>query len=301
MTLPNFLIVGAAKSGTSSLYEYLSQHPDVYLCPVKEPCYFSDGNPRLVRTDLEYEALFNGRTTETAVGEASASYLYDPEAPGKIKALLDSVKIIIILRNPVNRAYSQWGQIFYQLGYERLSFEDALQAEDERIAQGKFGKTSPFYYGFYRYFHAGLYYEQVKRYFDTFDREWVQVHIFEEFIKDPIKTCKEVYTFIGVDPDFIPVTEKHNPAAAFKFGILHKFLLSPPTFLVQLYQTLPMRSKLSIYNVARALFRMNLQEASRPSLKKHTREWLMERYRENIDQLEGLLGRDLSIWNNQKA
>jgi Sulfotransferase domain len=296
VTLPNFLIVGAAKSGTSSLYEYLSQHPDVYLCPVKEPCYFSDGNPHLVRTDLEYEALFDGRTSEKAVGEASASYLYDPEAPGKIKALLDGVKIIIILRNPVNRAYSQWSQIFYQLGYEKLSFENALEAEDDRISQGKFGETSPFYYGLYRYFHAGLYHDQVKRYFDTFDRERVQVHIFEEFIKDPIRTCKEIFTFIGVDPDFIPVTEKHNVAAAFRVGILHKFLLSPPAFLVQLYQAFPMKSKLFIYNVARSIFRMNLQEVSRPPMKKHIRDRLLEKYWKNIEQLEVLLGRDLSIW-----
>ena len=298
MTLPNFLIVGAAKSGTSSLYEYLAQHPDIYLCPVKEPCYFSDGNPSLVRTDQEYEALFDGRTSEKAVGEASASYLHDPEAPGKIKALLDGVKIIIILRNPVNRAYSQWGQIFYQLGYEKLSFENALEAEADRISQGKFGETSPFYYGFYRYFHAGLYHEQVKRYIDTFDRERVQVHIFEEFIKDPIKSCKEIFMFIGVDPDFRPVTEKHNPAAAFRVGILHKLLLSPPSFLVQFYQALPMRSKLFIYNMARSIFRMNLQEVSRPPMKKHVRDRLMERYRENIEQLENVLGRDLSIWYN---
>ena len=296
MTLPNFLIVGAAKSGTSSLYEYLAQHPDIYLCPVKEPCYFSDGNPRLVRTDLEYEALFNGRATEKAVGEASAPYLYDPEAPGKIKTLLGGVKIIIILRNPVDRAYSQWGQIFYQLGYEKLSFENALEVEDERISQGKFGETSPFYYGFYHYFHAGLYFEQVKRYFDTFDREQVQVHIFEEFIKDPIKICKAIFTFIGVDPNFIPVIEKHNPAAAFRVGILHRFLLSPPVFLARLYQALPMRSKLFVYKMARAIFRMNLQDVSRTPMKRHTKDRLRDKYRGNIDKLEGLLGRDLSIW-----
>ena len=298
MTLPNFLIVGAAKSGTSSLYEYLSQHPDVYLCPVKEPCYFSDGNPRLARTDLDYEALFNGRTSEKAVGEASASYLHDSEAPEKIKALLDRVKIIIILRNPVDRAYSQWGQIFYQLGYEKLSFEEALEAEDDRIALGKFGESSPFYYGFYRYFHAGLYYEQVKRYFDTFDRERVQVHIFEEFIQDPIKSCQEIFAFIGVDPNFRPVIEKHNPAAAFRVGTLHRFLLSPPTFLLRWYQALPMRLKLFIYSTARSVFRMNLQEVSRPPMKNPIRERLMERYRKNIKQLEDLLDRDLSIWYN---
>jgi hypothetical protein len=297
MTLPNFLIVGAAKSGTTSLYAYLAQHPDVYLCPVKEPCFFSDGNPRLVRTNLEYEALFDTRTSEKAVGEASASYLYDPEAPKKIKALMNGVKIIIILRNPINRAYSQWGQIFYQLGYEELSFEEALLEEDTRISLGKFNEDSPFYYGFYHYFHVGLYYEQVKRYFDIFYRERVQVHIFEEFIKDPGQTCKEIFSFIGVDPGFIPVIEKHNMAASFRFGFLHKLLLSPPPILSKVYQALPMRSKLFIYDVARSLFRMNLRDMPRPPMEKSIRDRLMARYRENIHQLEGLLGRDLSLWD----
>ncbi len=298
MTLPNFLIVGAAKSGTTSLYAYLAQHPDVYLCPVKEPCFFSDGNPRLVRSDSEYGALFDGRSSEKAIGEASASYLYDTEAPKKIKALLNEVKIIIILRNPINRAYSQWGQIFYQLGYERLSFEEALRDEDTRISLGKFGEDSPFYYGFYHYFHAGLYYEQVKRYFDTFNRGWVQIHIFEEFIKDPGKTCKEIFSFLGVDPGFIPLFEKHNMAASFRFGFLHKQLLSPPPLLSKVYQALPMKTKLFIYDVARPLFRMNLQDRSRPPMGKSTRDRLTVKYRENIHQLEGLLGRDLSLWDD---
>lgn len=297
MTLPNFLIVGAAKSGTSSLYAYLAQHPEVYLCPVKEPCYFSDGNPRLIRSDSEYEALFHGRTTEKAVGEASASYLHDPEAPKKIKALLGEVKIIIILRNPTDRAYSQWGQIFYQLGYENLSFEDALREEDNRISLGKFGEDAPFYYRFYHYFHVGLYYDQVKRYFDTFNRDCVKVHIFEEFIENPGKTCKEIFSFLGVDPGFVPIFEKHNVAASFRVGFLHKLLLSPPPTLSKIYQGLPMRLKLFIYDMARALFRLNLQDRPQPPMEKSIRDRLMVRYREHIEQLEGLLGRDLSVWD----
>jgi len=297
MTLPNFLIVGAAKSGTSSLHACLAQHPDVYLCPVKEPCYFSDGNPRLVRSDSEYESLFDGRTSEKAVGEASASYLHDPEAAKKIKTLLDDVKIIIILRNPVNRAYSQWGQIFYQLGYEKLSFQDALRHEETRISHGKFGEDSPFYYGFYYYFHVGLYYEQVKRYVDVFNRENVQVHIFEEFIKDPEKSCKAVFAFLGVDPNFVPIFEKHNVAASFRFGFFHKLLLSPPRILSKIYQSLPMRQKLFIYDVARSLFRMNLRDRVQPPLEKGIKDQLIARYRENVHRLEGLLGRDLSVWN----
>ena len=296
MTLPNFLIVGAGKSGTTSLYEYLNQHPDIYLSPVKEPCYFSDGNPRFVRSNDEYEALFDGRTTEKAIGEASASYLYDPEAPKKIQELLNKVKIIIMLRNPVDRAYSQWGQIFYHLGFENLPFEEALREEDARISHGKYHEDSPFYYGFYHYFHAGLYYEQVKRQFDHFGRDMVQVHIFEEFILDPLKTCKAIFSFLGVDPSFTPIIKKHNVAASFRFGFLHRFLLNPPLFLEKTYQCLPVRYRLIIFKAARTLFRMNLHDQARPPLEENVRNQLMERYLEDIHRLETLLGRDLSIW-----
>jgi hypothetical protein len=296
VTLPNFLIVGAAKSGTTSLFHYLGQHPEVYVPPCKEPCYFSGGQPNIVNSDDEYEMLFSGATTEKAIGEASATYLYDQEAPRRISNLLGDVKIIIILRNPVTRAYSAWGHNYYQVGYETLSFEDALLEEDARMASQRFREKCPFYYGEYYYFHRGLYYKQVKRYFDTFGRGRVQVHIFEEFVKDPAATCRVAFTFLGVDPDFEPIFKTYNASPAFRIGFVHRFLVTPPLILDKVYHSLPARLRFVAYRVGKSVYWLNQKYRPRPPLDREIKTQLLEKYREDITKLEELLGRDLFIW-----
>jgi len=296
MTLPNFLIIGASKSGTTSLFNYLNKHPDIYFPPIKEPSYFSDGQPTFVHSDDEYAALFEGRTTEKAVGEATTSYLYDRQAPGRIKTLLGDVNILIILRNPADRAYSAWGHNYYLIGYEKLPFEAALREEGHRISSTEFRKTCPFYYGGYHYFDVGLYYEQVQRYYDTFGRQKLKVIIFEEFVKDTAKTCTEIFKFLNVDPLFRPVLNKHNVAPAFRSAIIQKFLLRPPLFLQNIYETLPMKLKLALYQIGKFFYGLNIQQKDRVFQDRKLRSDLLDRYYQDIKKLENLLNRDLSLW-----
>ena len=296
MTLPNFLIVGAAKSGTTSLFSYLAQHPEIYVPPVKEPSYFSDGEPNVVHTDAEYEALFERRKKEKAVGEASTPYLYDLNAPKRIADLLQNPTIFILLRNPALRAYSLWGHNFYQFGCEKLPFEEALRQEKFRIASQDFYKSWGFFYGNYHYFRSGLYYEQVKRYIDIFGKDRVHIYIFEEFVKDPGKICKEIFLSLGIDHNFLPVFEKHNVSPGYKIGFIQRFLMNPPTFLENTYQALPMILKLITYRAGKAIYLINQKHVPRPLLDARLKVELMNNYRSDIHKLEKLLGRDLSIW-----
>src|SRR5215210_1748036 len=152
--LPNFLVIGAGKSGTTSLYHYLRQHPDVYMSPVKEPLFFAaeggrirfpgpDGrmisraaNPGAVTRMKDYRALFAGVSGKKAVGEASPQYLYTPEAPLRIKHYVPEAKLIAVLRNPVERAYSAFLHRT-RLGREPLAdFSEALRQEDSRMREG---------------------------------------------------------------------------------------------------------------------------------------------------------------------
>ena len=140
MSGPNFLIIGAAKAGTTSLYHYLRQHPDVYMSPVKEPAYYASagagGEPRrrgAIRTRTAYERLFEAATTERARGEASSQYLNDEAAPDRIAADLGDVRLIVSLRNPVDRAYSSYlGRLAG--GTERRTLDDALRMMHETAA-----------------------------------------------------------------------------------------------------------------------------------------------------------------------
>ncbi|MBN1673868.1 MAG: sulfotransferase [Kiritimatiellae bacterium] len=300
MTLPNFLLVGAPKSGSTSLYEHLASHPDVYMCPIKEPCFFNDGMPEIARTVSEYEALFAGRRNERAVGEASTSYLADPAAAERIKKCLPEAKIVALLRNPADRAYSTWTNMFYTLGFEKLSFEEALREEENRIRTLDLPADIPFYYGHFFYFQIGLYARHLKRYLDLFGRARVSVHIFEEFVKAPAATCRALFSFLDVDDSFLPDFQKHNPAAVSRSSGLHRRLLRPSPVLMKAYNRLPMWVKLPVYKAFRALYWANLKPQPRPPVDAGIRAELLERYRSDIAELEELLGRDLSVWRAPK-
>jgi len=150
MTMPNFLIIGAPKSGTTSIYQYLAEHPEVFMSPVKEPHFFAfEGQTlsfrgpgddrefgRYVTTIEEYQNLFQNVSDEKAIGEATPSYLSIQSAPGCIQKYVPGVKMIAILRNPVDRAFSNF-VFMVQLGYEPLTeFQSALEQEESRISAG---------------------------------------------------------------------------------------------------------------------------------------------------------------------
>jgi hypothetical protein len=221
---PNFFIVGAPKAGTTSLYEYLNKVPSVYMSPVKEPFYFLPSSSLIpagirIRDRKKYLDLFRDAAGYTAIGEASPAYLLDPESPQLIRSAVPNAKIIIMLRHPVERAFSHY---LMNLHFgESLSFIDALKWEianpSSKFLVGGFGR---------RYIAQGLYSANVKRYFDTFGEENVKVLIFEEFMQDTKRALYEVLKFLNVDFQSIPdtVQEVHNPYLAVRSRPLAKFL-----------------------------------------------------------------------------
>jgi len=189
--LPSFLIVGATRSGTTSLYYYLKQHPEIEFPSLKEPRYFSSLNlklpqrgpgdetvdKKLVLDFDEYKRLFEPFKNSDMVGEASSEYLTDADFTAeKIRDVVGDVPIIIILRNPVQRAYSAYNNLRRD-GRETETFGRALELEESRRSEG--------WDVMWAYKHVGLYCEQVRKYLDNFSR--VKILIFEEFIINPIK------------------------------------------------------------------------------------------------------------------
>ncbi|MEL6786501.1 MAG: sulfotransferase, partial [Cyanobacteria bacterium J06607_15] len=184
MKLPNFLIIGAAKAGTSSLYYYLKQHPDIYMSPIKETnflalegdelCYAGpdQGINKTSITKLEdYQNLFKNVSTESAVGEASPIYLDSQKAIKNAQKYLPGVKLIAILRNPITRAFSSYSHLMRE-NLETNPFRAALDQEEERINL----KWSHLYY----YKQKGFYYQYLQRYFQEFDRNNIKVYLFED-------------------------------------------------------------------------------------------------------------------------
>ncbi len=202
---PNFFIVGAPRCGTTSLYSYLKEVPGVYMPRVKEPFYFSPNlvqgwhHPERMVTDKEqYLGLFKNAKGYIAVGEASPSYLWDPDSPKLIHEAVPHARIIILLRDPIDRAYSHYLlNMKFRAHARRSSFADHL-------TQGGISELDV---------QFGMYYEQVKRYLDQFGKERVKIILFEEFIHHRTEKVNEVLSFLGVnhrvtDAD---VNEQHNP------------------------------------------------------------------------------------------
>ncbi len=298
VAVPNFLIIGAAKSGTTALYHYLKQHPQVFMCPVKEPKFFAHEG-RMPRwsgpgdesyltstvTDLAtYLALFHEARDEKALGEASTQYLYMERAPERIRHYLPRARLLAILRNPADVAFA----VFLHKRRENLepfsSFEQALAAEEERMR----ANWSPFWF----YKQRGFYHDYLARYFGRFDARQIKVLLYDDFQREPLSVLRAIFSFLEVDEGFAPdMSYRPNLSGVPKSRALHKWLEKSDAG-----KYAPANSSIvekTRWRVTRDLRRWNL---SKPQLSSETRRLLMNDYREDVLRLQDLIGRDLSHW-----
>jgi hypothetical protein len=275
--LPNFLIIGAAKAGTTSLWKYCDEHPQVFMSRVKECNFFSRGDPDIetpgrparfaVGTLDEYRRLFDGVRDEVAIGEASPEYLRSPQAPGRIDGLLPGVRIVVSLREPAARVYSSY-QMQVRQGRESAGVDEALAPGSRRI----------------RY---GMYFESLKRYYDVFGRARIHVCLFDDLNRDAAALMAALFRFLGVDDTFRPDVEtKHNVGALSKAGGVSRCLVAAVSSR-GLGQYLPRWAE-------RLGRRLLLRPA--PGCPPELHERLRRLYRDDILKVQDLIQRDLSGW-----
>ena len=295
---PTFLIIGAAKSGTTSLYYYLKQHPDVYMSPIKELRFFAyedglpplngpgdrESNQVLITEWEEYLQAFGDATDEQEVGEASPIYLYDENVPARIHNHLPDVRLIVILRNPVDRAYSHFNHLIKD-GREPLrDFGRALEQEERRIADG--------WEWSWHYKNLGFYFEQLSRYEQYFDRAQMAVYLFEDLVENNVAFAQEVYSWLDVDDSFVPdVSPRFRETGVPRSNRFQRFLFNPENPLRRLSRyILPEGTREKWLAILKSI---NLKK---PPLSNDIRRELIEVYREDIEQLSEFLDRDLSHW-----
>lgn len=300
--LPNFLIVGASRSGTTSIYHYLRQHPEIYLSPLKEPNFLSDKFTRLIHKGVmvdkgkniiknfeEYKRLFLNAKNEKAIGEVSPeNLLFYEDAIKRIKKYLGEVKIIIILRNPIERAFSYYVHLIKEFG-NFLSFEETLEMKEEEGGDGWM------FYG-PRCLSGGFYYNQVKAYLDNFNQ--CKIYLYDDLQKDTLALLKDIFEFLNVDSLFIPNVEiKYNISGIPKNKIKHEFLnkLIRSVILARIIKRLLLPKDKRI-EVSKFIHNIKSRNLEKPQLKPETREYLKNLYREDILKLQSLLKRDLSHW-----
>ena len=241
------------------------------------------GAPRTPRiTDIEqYMELFEGAKPGMAAGESSVSYLYSAEAPDRIRHYVPDVRLIAILRNPVERAYSAFMYLRERGTEPYADFMEALAAEDERVREN--------WSHMWHYRRMGFYGEQLTRYYERFDREQIHVLTLDDFVADPQGAMAGVYTHIGVDPEFRPNTAiQHNVTGAPRWRILTP-LLSPNRATTAL-------RPLVTATLNPVVRRVKQRVLVKPEMPAEAASMLARLYREDLELLGRLLDRDLSSW-----
>jgi len=303
---PNFFIVGAPKCGTTSLYEHLRPHPQIFMPYVKELHHFGSdlqfSTPLLQqRRDRDtYLSYFADWAGEPCIGEASVFYLASTRAAQEIHDFNPDARIIIMLRNPVDMLYSLYHQLCFTGVEDQPSFEDALAAEEPR-KQGQDIPPRTNWVGTLYYREMATYSPQVQRYFDVFGREQVHVIILDDYKRDPEAAYAETLRFLQVDDSFRPDFAVANASKTIRNPLLRDFLNYPPEW----YQALLRMGKQIVPTSMREwvndrIRSYNAVPYKRPPMNPETRQRLTEDFAEEVSALGDLLGRDLSHWSQPR-
>lgn len=291
---PDFLVIGAQKAGTTALYHFLAQHPQLFLPTLKEPHHFSHvgtaGTPSgpgrdatIVRDRDAYERLFARAATGQRRGEASPSYLYVPRAADAIRERVPYVRMIAVLRQPVDRAYSNYLHAMRNGREDAPSFEEALEHESQRIRDG----WGPLWH----YLAKGRYAEQIERYHARFDPEQLLILLYEDLQREPVVSVQRVFHHVGVDDTYVPdVAEVHNASRVPRGAVARTLARS--------YAALPggLRERLLPPRLRHAVRDRVLARPERldPAVRVHLTE---AHFGDDLVRLEALLQRDLSAWH----
>lgn len=313
--LPTFLVVGAVKAGTTSLHEYLMQHPEIYMSPVKETNHFSDADMDFdhfnvdywqdighqldkylqgvmdrkihiahVRRWDQYLKLYKNVQDERAIGEVSNSYLYCPSTAQAIKDKLPDVKIVMVLRNPVDRLFSQY---VMNLKLGKITERDLLKELENDAAKAHKGWGVS-----HLYEEVGMYSAQVQRYYDLFPAAQIKVILFDDFKSDPRGVMQDLFAFLGVAALEVDTSKRYNEAGMPRFGKLNYWL-----------------TQIGVYGLIKRVFPDDLKQRLKalaftkegvPRITANERVFLEKMYREDILQLAELIDRDLSFWCSQE-
>ena len=293
MALPNLFIVGAAKSGTTSLHNYLHQHPDVFMCNPKEPHYLINQEiginriPVGITNFIEYTDLFSEGEDKKYRGESSVMYLMYPEIViPKIKNQFgEDSKIIIMLRNPVERAYSGYQHVKRYNVMESLSFEQALEKSENRYHNTSNMTPAS------RYLELGMYFEQVKIFIEEFDN--VHVIIYDDYKNDFSSEMDNVFKFLDVDAFKVNTEEKYMVGGwEWKNKKTKALLMSSNRLKTLLKIVLPSQ-------ILRTFIRKKIMEYSiskTPKINENTRKYLCKYYEQDVKRLSKLIDRNLNHW-----
>jgi hypothetical protein len=265
--LPNFVVIGAMRSGSTSLYKYLQAHPDVFM-PRKEIHFF---DVRWDRGVAWYHNRFDGYAGQTAIGEATPTYLADPVALDRMAETIPDARLVAVLRNPVDRAYSH-----YWMEHARQRDPRTFEAAIADELEGRPGAPPS------DYLDRGRYAHQLEQVCERFPRSHVHVVLLDDLRDRPHETYAATCRFLGIDDGFVPprLGERVNRFVAFRSMRVRNMRRSLPSTL----------------RIGRIVGRLNAREGAYPPMAAETRATLLEHFDPDNEALAEWLGRDLPMW-----
>lgn len=297
-TKPNFFIVGAPKSGTTALSEYLRRHPRIFMSRPKEPFFFCSDFPRLPgpKSLDEYLSLFAGVSSEAlAIGEASTLYLFSEVAIDRIQAFDPAAQIVVMLRNPIDLAPAFHSQLCYETLEDVSEFETAWRLQAERLEGGRLPRRclEPKLLQYRAVASLG---SQVERLLDRFPREQVLVLWFDEFVRDPRSAYESTLGFLGISSDGRREFPKVNENRAPRSATVARWSKSTPPPLSRVARDLKRTLGLEELGILDPLRRLVSPSVPRKALEPSLRSELEREFGSEIDRLARVLGADLSRW-----
>lgn len=304
--LPTFLIIGAGKSGTTAMYEFLNMHPEVHMSSIKETNFFElEGKPLILdpKDDPErlfhypqsvnkwedYKALFKDAGDKKEIGEASPMYLYGKRAPKHIKKELPNVKLIAILREPVDRLYSRWLHLLRDGNEDIGDFEGCIDRSTLWWRRNDLIKE-------------GFYGTHLKRYTDLYPDSQIKVFLYDDFKDNNQAIMEEVFEFIGVDSSFtLPPETEFNVSGKPKNPLIDKLIGTNGIIIKTAKKIAPsLLESLKNGKAKQFLTKLRKKNMARPEISNKFKLRLFnEVYLEEVELLEKLIKRDLTFWKTK--
>ena len=298
--MPDFLVIGAPKSGTTALHAALSGHPGLYMSAIKEPKFFlTDGPPPTkggpgdaltyrehVWRCADYEALFDPAPPGTLTGESTPLYLYDQAAMRRIHDRIPAVKLIVILRDPVERAHSNWTHL-WSAGLEPVpDFVRACAEEDRRIAAG--------WASFWHYKGMGRYGEQLAYLFSLFAREQVLVLRYRRLVDEPAQTLDQICAFLGAETGVLTEIPRQNVTSHPESTLAHRAVSAAQRAATAVGSRVPGLTAATLNGPLERFLQRHSRE--RQPLSWEQRQELLPYFEPDIELLERVLGEDFRDW-----
>lgn len=295
--LPNFIIAGGPKCGTTALWKYLNKHPEICLSEWKEPKFFTQCENNLGNNIIKpgpnripnyhkgldwYKKLFDCETNAKMIGEASTTYMSMPDSPFLIAKHIPDVKLIFVLRDPVHRMYSHYWHNFKR-GIKLPKFEEMVASNHS---------------GFKYYEYVSHYKQHLERYFSVFEPEQIKIILFDDLKNRSENVYSDLFDFLDVDTTFIPdnIENEVNPYTIPKFMMIERIIIK--TRFMKISQKIPKSLKKVLVYIREIVSSINREVGKYPEISPDLYKKLCPRFEEDICYLENKLNRSLEIWQN---